>query len=427
MVKREPQADDQPWQRLTQGVLDRCDAIAACTDEPGRITRLFCSPALRRAHDVAHPWFAELDMSPRVDAAANLVGRFAGKGARDGRKLVLGSHLDSVVDAGRYDGVLGVMIGLAVVAALRERGARLPWAVEVIGFSDEEGVRFGTPFLGSRAAAGAFDEELLRRRDAGGATVAEALRNFGCEPGDIATCQSPPGEIVAYLEAHIEQGPALEISGRPLATVDAIAGQSRMTFTWRGEGGHAGTVPMRQRADPLVAACRWALEVHRLGTKTAGLTATVGRAVVDPNVPNCIPRRVQMSLDVRHADDLVRRAATSQLIELAEAIAREERVAIGVEQHYDHGALAMDAAWNARLADAIAATCGATATLTSGAGHDAGVMTRVAPTAMLLIRSPGGVSHHPDEAVAQEDVAAAIAALTTAIEQYAAEELAAAP
>ncbi|MCA9238343.1 MAG: Zn-dependent hydrolase [Planctomycetales bacterium] len=421
MVKRDTDADARPWQQLAQTVLDRCDLLAACTDEPGRITRVFCSPAMTRAHAAAQPWLEQAGAAPRVDAAGNLRGSYVAPGADATKTLVIGSHLDSVIDAGRYDGALGVMIGLAVVEALQQRKTALPWAVEVIGFSDEEGVRFGTPFLGSHAAAGTFEESLLLRRDARGITVADALREFGCDPAAIPQCAPAPGcELVAYLEAHIEQGPALELAGRPLATVDAIAGQSRLAFTWRGEGGHAGTVPMRGRRDPLIAASRWALEVRRVGLEIAGLTATVGRATVDPNVPNCIARRVEMSLDVRHADDMVRSAATNQLVEIAEAMAREEGVAIAVEHHHDHAAIAMDAPWNARLTAACEGLGAPGAALTSGAGHDAGVMARVTPTAMLLIRSPGGVSHHPDEAVTLTDVAAAIAALTTAIEDFAA-------
>ncbi|MAT69931.1 MAG: Zn-dependent hydrolase [Planctomycetaceae bacterium] len=422
MVKRDASLDEPLWRQLAREALARCDAIAACSDDSGRITRLYCSPALARAHKTARPWFDELDMAPRVDAAANLAGCYYAAGADRGKKLLLASHLDSVIDAGRYDGVLGVVIGLAVVAALRARGAKLPWGVAVIGFSDEEGVRFGTPFLGSHAVAGSFEPALLARRDAQGVTVADALREFGCDPTGIPGCAPHPGEseIVAYLEAHIEQGPALELGGLPLAVVDAIAGQSRLSFTFRGSGGHAGTVPMRDRRDPLIAGSRWAVEVSRRGAATLGLTATVGHAAIDPNVPNCIPRTVTMSLDVRHANDAVRRAEAAELIEIAEAIAREERVAIGIEQHHDHGAIAMDAEWNARL-DAASTNLGLQCTtLTSGAGHDAGVMARVAPSAMLLIRSPGGVSHDPAEAVTEPDVAAAIAALTLAIEEFAA-------
>lgn len=421
MVKRDAAAADLLWQELAATVLARCDAVAACTDEPGRITRVFCSPALKRAHEAARPWFDELGMAPRVDAAANLRGRYPANGAEQAKKLVLGSHLDSVIDAGRYDGVLGVMIGLAVVAALRARRAALPWDVEVIGFSDEEGVRFGTPFLGSHAVAGSFETELLSRRDAHGVTVADALREFDCDAGTIAA-SAAPGEIAAYLEAHIDQGPTLELAGFPLAVVDAIAGQSRFSVAWRGEGGHAGTVPMSDRRDPLAAASRWILDVRRVGVETPGLTATVGQTSVDPNVPNCIPRTVMTSLDVRHADDDVRRAAISQLIELAESIARDEHVAIGVQQHHDYAAIAMDDAWNARLRAGMSKLGYSSTTLTSGAGHDAGVMARVAPAAILLIRSPGGVSHHPDEAVVHADVAAAIAALTLAIEEFAAAE-----
>jgi allantoate deiminase len=311
------------------------------------------------------------------------------------------------------------MLGIATVAAVREAGVELPWALEVIGFSDEEGVRYGVPFLGSRALAGTLDTEMLRLVDANGVSVAQALRDFGVEPLDIPR-STVVGDVAAYLEAHIEQGPLLEMMGAPLGVVTAIAGQARMMFEWIGPGGHAGTLPMHGRRDAFTTACRWALAVERLAQETTGLVATVGRVEVDPSVPNCIPRRVRASLDIRHHSDAVRAAAMAPIVELAEQLARDSRLAVRVEYDHEHAAVAMDAELTERLVESLEATGCPPQRLVSGAGHDAGVMATVAPTAMLFVRSPGGVSHSPDEAVTQDDVAAAIRAMVEFVGRIAA-------
>ncbi|HYO25010.1 MAG TPA: allantoate amidohydrolase [Lacipirellulaceae bacterium] len=385
----------------------RCDALARCSEDAQRIHRTFCSSAMREAHARVSDWMTAAGMTTRVDAAANLIGRFAPPGCDTTRRLVIGSHLDTVIDAGRYDGILGVVLGLAAVAALRESSARLPWALEVYAFSDEEGVRYNVPFLGSRALAGSFDPALLRLCDSGGVSMAQALRDFGVDPLQMASC-AVAGEIIAYLEAHIEQGPLLEVLGVPLGVVTAIAGQTRLKIEWTGQGGHAGTVPMAGRGDALTVACRWSLAVERLALETPGMVGTVGRLEVEPNVPNCIPRRVRASLDLRHHEDAVRTTVAEQLVELAERLGRDSRLAVRVEYDHQHAAVAMDAALGDRLAESISAAGYAPQRLVSGAGHDAGVMAGVAPAAMLFLRSPGGVSHHPDEAVTVDDVAAAL-------------------
>lgn len=403
---------------LADEVLTRCDALARCSAEPRRICRTFCSPAMREAHALVSAWMRDAGMSTHVDAAGNLVGRLTTPGCDATRRVLLGSHLDTVIDAGRYDGILGVMLGLATARAVHETGASLPWALEVIGFSDEEGVRFGVPFLGSRALAGTLDATLLQVCDEHGVAMAQALRDFDVDPLEIPRCAAA-GDIVAYLEAHIEQGPLLELMGAPLGVVTAIAGQSRLRFEWTGAGGHAGTVPMQSRADALTAACRWALAVERLAQETMGLVATVGRIDVEPNVPNCIPRRVRASLDIRHHDDAVRAAAIAPLVEFAEQLARDSRLGVRVEYDHQHDAVAMDAELTERLAESAAAAGFEPMRLVSGAGHDAGVMATVAPAAMLFVRSPGGVSHHPDEAVTREDVAAVIRVMVAFVGQLA--------
>jgi allantoate deiminase len=402
--------------------MERCDALARCSDEPGWITRFFCSPAMKSADRLVGEWMKSAGMSTGLDAAGNLIGTYHPPGCDPERRVIIGSHLDSVANAGRYDGVLGVLMGIAAVEALRDAATPLPWAIEVIAFSDEEGVRFGLPFIGSLALAGTLTEEMLELRDRDGVTMAEALEEFGAKPQAadsrqaLEDCILEAGSVVAYIEPHIEQGPLLEFVGEPVGVVTAIAGQTRMTLTFEGQGGHAGTVPMAQRADPLVAACRWAVAVEELGRATAGLVATVGRVEVEPNISNCIPRRAAVSLDVRHADDETRQSAVMQLVERAERVAREAKLKLSIDHDHKHAAVAMDAELTERLAAVIAQAGHEPQRLVSGAGHDAGVIASVAPAAMLFLRCPGGVSHDPAEAVLPEDVEAGLGVLVRFIE-----------
>jgi allantoate deiminase len=410
--------ESSQWQRLAADVMQRCDALARCSDEPERITRLFCTPAMREAHRLTAGWMQAAGMSVRCDPAGNLRGAYMPPGCDAKRRLLLGSHLDTVADAGRYDGILGVMMGIAVVDALREAKIALPWAIEVIGFSEEEGVRFRTPFIGSRAIAGTLDDATLSRCDDAGVSIAAALREFGCDATKANECCATPGEIVAFIEPHIEQGPLLEKLDEPLGVVTAIAGQTRLTIEWVGEGGHAGTAPMELRNDPLPVAGRWIAAVEETGRATPGLVATVGRLAVDPNVPNCIPRRVTASLDVRHQDDAVRIAAVERLLALADELARCANLAMRVGRQHEHSAVAMDARLVDKLAESVAGASGVPQRMVSGAGHDAGVIASVAPTAMLFLRSPGGVSHHPAEAVQESDVALGLEVLVHFIQQF---------
>lgn len=366
---------------------------------------------MQDAHRLVRNWMAQAGMKCRLDAAGNLFGRFESTVPTTPRRILLGSHLDTVVDAGKYDGILGVILGIAVVEALRAEKVNLPWAVEVVAFSEEEGVRFSTPFLGSRALAGTFDPAHLDLVDPAGGSMKAALEEFGADPAAIPEARAPRGDIVAYVEPHIEQGPQLELAACPLGVVTAIQGQSRLSFDWSGPGGHAGTVPMNGRQDPLAAAARWIQAVERIGLATPGLVATVGRVVVQPNAPNCIPRRVTTSLDVRHHNDSVRVQAVEEIVAAANQFSRDSHTSLLVGYDHHHAAIDMDAHLTAQLESAIAACGGQPLRLASGAGHDAGILAPIAPIAMLFIRCRGGVSHSPDEAVLQEDVAAAISAL----------------
>jgi allantoate deiminase len=397
-----------------------CRALALCSEEAGVTTRTFLSAPVRDVFAQLTAWMSRLGMTTSVDMAGNLRGVY--DAARpDAPRLYVGSHLDTVPGAGAFDGVLGVVLGIALIELLG--GRLLPCAIEIVGFSEEEGVRFGVPFIGSRAFAGCLDRELLDRRDASGHSVAEALTAFGLDPlrldeacaGGVARSgrgdavpRSGPDASLGYLEFHIEQGPVLERDRLPIGIVDAIAGQTRAEVTFTGAAGHAGTTPMRDRRDALAAAAEWIVAVEALGHRTADLVATVGRIAASPGAGNVIAGRCASSLDVRHPDDAVRLGAVTRLSGIAQTIAARRRLDLAWETRLDQPAVAMDAQLTARLETAAAAAGIATRRITSGAGHDAMIVAGCMPAAMLFVRSPGGISHHPDESVLEEDVAAAL-------------------
>jgi allantoate deiminase len=359
---------------------------------------------MRRVHALLAGWMAEAGMDVRLDPAANLIGR---RGDGDDRPTVLiGSHLDTVPNAGKYDGVLGVLLGVAAALALGRR--RLPFALEVVGFSEEEGVRYRTPYLGSLAFRGRFDPEFMGLVDVDGVTMAEAFARFGLDPGLVDGAASPPGRVVAYLEAHIEQGPVLESWGLPVGVVSAIAGQSRLWVTFEGRAGHAGTSPMELRRDALPAAAELILAVEGLARSVEGLRGTVGTIEARPGAVNVVPGSSSMSLDVRHAVDAVRARAVDSLLEAARGIAARRGLDFRVDRDQHHGAVPADGTLSDLLERAVRDAGVEPRRLVSGAGHDAAVVAGLAPMAMLFLRSPGGISHHPDERVERADVAIAL-------------------
>jgi allantoate deiminase len=395
-------------------VLDRADRLAACTEEPGRLTRRFATPALAQAGDLVLGWMREAGMTARRDAIGNVVGRYDPSGARGGaagpvrRTLVLGSHLDTVRDAGRYDGMLGVLVAIALVERLHDAGTALPFAIEVLGFADEEGVRYGTAYLGSSVVAGTFDPAALERRDADGTAMADAIAASGGDPAALHTARRDTSDLLGYVEVHIEQGPVLEAEDLPVGVVTGIAGQTRAEVVFTGVAGHAGTVPMALRRDALAAAAEWIGAVEARGRAVEGLVATVGEMAVEPGASNVIPARAAMSLDVRHLDDAVREAAVSDLRSRAEAIAAARGLAVAWTDVQATAAVACSQGLTAALDTAVADAGVRVARLPSGAGHDAAVMARLCDVAMLFVRCEGGISHNPAEAVAAGDVAVAI-------------------
>ena len=400
--------------RCEARVMQRCDELAACSETPGQLTRRFCTPAMKAAHEKVRTWFEAAGMTCRLDAAGNLIGHWeaATEPANDSSKtLLVGSHLDTVANAGRYDGMLGVLLGVAIVELLAESSMRLPFAIDVIGFSEEEGVRHWTPYIGSRALVGDLPAEFLNKQDDDGISVIEALKLFGCDLSRIGAAQYRAEDVVAYVEPHIEQGPVLEAAGLPVGVVAGIAGQTRARFQFVGKAGHSGTVPMSNRQDALAAAAQFIGLVEHFAQQRDGLTATVGQIEVLPNVANVIPGEARLSLDVRHLDDEAREAAFRELTHQAALIAEQREIEFDLISMQHHPAVKCDATLSDRLREAVVAAGIKPMDLPSGAGHDAVMMARRFPVAMLFMRCAGGISHHPDESVTEVDVAVALEVL----------------
>ena len=391
----------------------RCDQLGAppYSEAEDQLIRRFLTPAHRAALDAVTGWMEEAGMSVRTDAAANLIGRYEGR-TPGAKALLIGSHIDTVRNAGRYDGALGVMLGIECVAALHAANTRLGFAIEVIAFGDEEGSRFPASMVCSRALAGAAQDSVLDMRDIEGVSLGEALADFGLPGGDLAGAALDPEAVIAFLEPHIEQGPVLEAEDLPIGVVSTIAAQERLRVRFIGTAGHAGTTPMGLRRDPGPAAAEAILAVERICAAGAdGLVGTVGRIEALPGAYNVIPGAVTLTLDVRAEREQTRDAAVAEIAMAMEAIAERRRLGIDITLMQTLPASPCDPTLTALLSNAVRQIGVTPRKLPSGAGHDAMVMAGLCPTAMLFIRCAGGVSHNPAESVQPEDVAVAARAM----------------
>jgi allantoate deiminase len=391
----------------SQKIMRRIEALAKISEEPGQITRTFASPAMRRANTLVAKWMREAGMRTRTDAIGNLIGHYDGR-KPNAKCLLLGSHLDTVRNAGKFDGPLGVILAIATVEHLHCRKIHLPFAIEVIGFADEEGVRFQTAYLGSQTLAGCFDVKNLKRRDGNGISMADAIKRFGGNPVKLKAARLNAKQLIGYVEAHIEQGPVLEKANLALGIVSAIAGQTRARVNFLGRAGHAGTTPMSRRKDALCAAAEFIAGVEALAKRTAGLVATVGEIAALPGASNVIPGEVRISLDVRHEQDTVRKAAYTKLKSIARQIAGRRRMRCEDEVVHETAAVRCSENLSPWLAQAAKRWQKKLLILPSGAGHDSAIMAGITPSAMLFIRCRGGISHHPAESVKTRDVQVAL-------------------
>lgn len=390
--------------KLAEEVIARCRKLAAFSEDADGTRRTFLSAPMRDCHREVSSWMKKLGMNVSLDAVGNLRGFYSATSPNAPRVLI-GSHLDTVPNAGAFDGILGVVLAIGLVESLD--GQKLPFGIEVVGFSEEEGVRFGVPFIGSRALVGRTDEELLGRTDANGISVRKAIQDFGLNPNEVSKSLLSD-DCLGYIEFHIEQGPVLERLGKPLGVVEAIVGQNRLEFTFSGQANHAGTTPMNLRRDALAAAAEWIVAVETLGQHTPGLVATVGFVEAKPGAANVIPGTARATLDLRHASDGTRTQALDKLIRQAESIAARRGLTVTWKTLLVQNAVAMDPLMTEQIEQAIQKTGCEPHRMASGAGHDAMILAEKVPVAMIFLRTPGGISHDPAESVHLDDVAKAL-------------------
>jgi allantoate deiminase len=389
---------------LAEEVIARCRKLATFSEDAQGTRRTFLSPPMRDVHREIAAWLQPLGMAARIDAAGNLRAVYGSEDESTPR-LLIGSHLDTVTDAGAFDGILGVVIAVALLEGLS--GRTLPFAVEIVGFSEEEGVRFGVPFIGSRALVGRLDESLLDTRDSRGVSVRRAIEEFGLKLDEIGQARLARN-VFGYIEFHIEQGPVLDQLGLPLAVVDAIVGQSRLEFIFTGRANHAGTTPMDLRSDAVTGAAEWIAAVEREAKPVSGLVATVGSVRVKPGAVNVIAGEARLTLDLRHRDDQVRASTVDALLRCAQQIASRRGLSLSYKTNMNQPAVTMHGFLSDQIEESLRAIGCPQHPMASGAGHDAMIIAEKTPAAMIFLRTPGGISHDPSESVRVEDVERAI-------------------
>jgi allantoate deiminase len=403
---------------LGEEIVGRINRLAEISETPAQLTRIFLTPEHRAAAELILTWMGDAGMSAHLDAIGNVCGRYEGE--RPGLPcLMLGSHYDTVRDAGKWDGPLGLITAISCVADLHKRGRRLPFAIEVTGFADEEGVRFASTLLGSRAVAGTFNESVLASKDSAGISMRDALARFGLDPDHIGAAARARGELLAYLELHIEQGPVLEAQNLPVGVVSAIAGATRLAARLTGMAGHAGTVPMAMRRDALAGAAECICRIEELcRTDAGGLVGTVGYIHATPGATNVIPGQVHFTMDLRAPTDTHRKKAVTDIVRQIEAIAERRRLALQVDVTHENRTVPCAPWLKAQIAGAVAAEGFSVFELPSGAGHDGMAMVDIADVGMLFVRCRGGISHHPDEHVDVADADAGARVLLRLIENF---------
>ncbi|WP_325895290.1 allantoate amidohydrolase [Grimontia sp. NTOU-MAR1] len=394
---------------LGQRAQEYLKQLAECSISETGVTRFPFTLEHKRANALLTTWMEEAGLSVRIDDAGTLIGRY--DAGNNTKTLLMGSHQDSVKQGGAYDGIMGIVLPVIALDYLNRQGVKLPFSVEVLAFADEEGVRFPTALVGPRALAGTLDESVIDRKDKDGITLRSALLNFGLQPEKISQLKRNPGDILGFIETHIEQGPVLEHEGLPLGVVSAISGIERHQLTFTGQAAHAGTVPMHLRKDALAAAAIITIEAEKLAIKLPDLLATVGQLDVTPNVPNAVPGRVSMMIELRSPNDEVREKAGDKLQTFAKETAQLRGLGCEISKTYSQTATHCDHSLQLAIARAIAASNNPVYQLPSGATHDASAMADLTRVAMLFVRCKKGISHNPAEYASDEDMGLAIEAL----------------
>lgn len=399
---------EQQALQMADNIMLRCDVLATISQHATELTRIYLSNEHAKANQQVAKWMEQAGMTVWQDAVGNICGRYEGN--QPGLPaLLLGSHLDTVKNAGRYDGILGVITAIEVVNFLQQQQVRLAMAIEIVGFADEEGTRFGVTLLGSHALTGNWSQSWLAVEDEHHITMDNAMHHFGLDPELIVQAQRPVASILAYLELHIEQGPCLEAAQLAVGVVTAINGARRLIIKLTGHAGHAGTVPMGQRADALAGSAEWIAAVERLTIKAANnLVATVGQINCKPNAVNVIAGEVELTLDIRGPQDEAVDTLLDLLLAEGSQIALQRGLSFEAHEYYRIKATPCDIGLQACLTEAVTQVQGRSISLPSGAGHDAIAMAHNWPIGMLFVRCYKGISHHPRESVNQQDVAIAI-------------------
>jgi allantoate deiminase len=403
---------------LGEEIVGRINELAAISETPEHLARIFLTKEHRAAAELILGWMRSAGMRADLDAIGNVCGRYEGEVA--GLPcLMLGSHYDTVRDAGRWDGPLGLITAISCVADLHKRGRRLPFAVEVTGFADEEGVRFASTLLGSRAVAGTFVESALATRDADGVSMRDAMVQFGLDPDHIGAAARAPSELLAYVELHIEQGPVLEGLNLPVGVVTAIAGATRLAARLTGMAGHAGTVPMLLRRDALAGAAECIVEIEEFcRTDQDGLVGTVGYIHATPGATNVIPGQASFTIDIRAPSDAHRKLAVADIVRRIEAIAKRRKLSLQLDVTHENRSVPCAPWLRRQMSEAIAKEGFRVFELPSGAGHDGMAMIDIADVGMVFVRCRGGISHHPDEHVELADADAGARVLLRLIEDF---------
>ncbi|MDP2596963.1 allantoate amidohydrolase [Alteromonas stellipolaris] len=391
-------------------VMARCEALGSLSQNPTCLDRRYLTEQHKLANQLASGWMIEAGMTTWQDSVGNIWGRYT-SAVPNAPRLIIGSHLDTVPNGGKYDGMLGVVAPVTLMAIFSGEGRQFPFHIDIVGFCDEEGTRFGTTLLGSRALTGKWQDEWRRLKDEDGISLEDAMKNFGLDFDAINSATIAQTDLLGYLELHIEQGPVLEQENLPVGVVNAIAGAKRFSLTVTGMAGHAGTVPMSMRHDALCASAEMILAVESISQQRPGVVATVGKIENAPNGVNVISGRCQFSLDIRSEEDTLREAALAEILQKINDIAVLRNVELKIEQTHSAPAVHCDSALQNTLLKGVTEAGIEPKVLASGAGHDAMAMAEICPVAMLFTRCKGGISHHPAESITTDDVAASLAVM----------------
>ncbi len=397
-------------------IFERCNELALLSEDTDALTRVYLSAQHQQANQLVGTWMRDAGMQVWQDAVGNICGRYEGT-EPEAPALLLGSHLDTVRNAGKYDGMLGVITAIELVSRFHQQNKRFPFAIEVVGFGDEEGVRFGVTLLGSRGLAGSWGDGWLDKQDNNGISLAQALRDFGLAPEQIHQAKRKPSDFIGYLELHIEQGPLLESRDLALGVVTAINGAKRLNFSFKGMAGHAGTVPMALRQDALVGASELILTAESIA-KDFDVVATVGKIACHPGAVNVIPSDVLFTLDIRAPDNQQRDVALFEIAKAAKEIATRRQLALNYDCFYSSDATPCASFLQEKLTNAVTKVQGRSMSLASGAGHDAIAIAALCEVGMLFMRCKGGISHNPLESVLINDIGLALKALEQTINSF---------